>query len=291
MANHSQALASHLISQTHSSILLLESLSLITPQDASLIRSRLPSPHGPLPSLSPSQNTATQLPPQAQAPQPQPTSPVKSSPNNFAPKDSWGTSWEPRQPPPLSPGVPPLPARAPTQTQEVRAKALWDYSGSEADDLTFRSGDSIIIDEEVNDQWFRGRVIPQGQSYPLPKSGLFPSTYVEKQQSSSSPLPPQQMIPYGQQQQQLQPQYYQPPPNQMMMQPPTQMMAMAPQQIEEEKKKGRFGKIGGQLGNAAVNGFGFGAGVSRLSPDYHYICPRANEIRTKGGGRGRPGSC
>ena len=32
----------------------------------------------------------------------------------------------------------------------------------------------------VNEQWYRGRVIPQGQGYPLERSGLFPSNYVEK---------------------------------------------------------------------------------------------------------------
>lgn len=32
----------------------------------------------------------------------------------------------------------------------------------------------------VNDQWSRGRVIPIGHSAPLPRSGLFPSNYVEQ---------------------------------------------------------------------------------------------------------------
>lgn len=70
--------------------------------------------------------------------------------------------------------VPALPVRSAPEPQVNRARALWDYQGGEADDLQFRSGDTIIIDEEVNDQWFRGRV--EG----APKTGLFPATYVEK---------------------------------------------------------------------------------------------------------------
>ena len=33
----------------------------------------------------------------------------------------------------------------------------------------------------VNDQWFRGRVIPTGQHVPLERAGLFPSNYIEKE--------------------------------------------------------------------------------------------------------------
>lgn len=70
--------------------------------------------------------------------------------------------------------VPALPVRSTPEPQVNRARALWDYQGGEADDLQFRSGDTIIIDEEVNDQWFRGRV--EGAA----KTGLFPANYVEK---------------------------------------------------------------------------------------------------------------
>jgi hypothetical protein len=56
----------------------------------------------------------------------------------------------------------------------IRARALWDYSGTEADDLQFNQGQTIIIDDEVNDQWCRGRVEGEG------RTGLFPSNYVEK---------------------------------------------------------------------------------------------------------------
>jgi hypothetical protein len=63
----------------------------------------------------------------------------------------------------------------------------------EPDDLRFRAGDIIIVDEEgmskcdhrkltaVNNQWYRGRVIPSGQQIPQDRSGLFPANYIEKE--------------------------------------------------------------------------------------------------------------
>ena len=45
------ALASHLISQIRSNLSLLEQLSVIQPQDADQIRTKLPPPNGPFPSL------------------------------------------------------------------------------------------------------------------------------------------------------------------------------------------------------------------------------------------------
>lgn len=147
------ALASNLINQTLNSIFLLESLSLITPADAHAIRSKLPPPSGPFPSLDP---PAPYSPPPPQLHQSfsnlrvgQSASYSSQSPNDNA------------QPPTQS-GIPALPQRMPPQ-QEQRARALWDYSGTvclmnlgkyqtkhlqERDDLAFRAGDTIIIDEQ-----------------------------------------------------------------------------------------------------------------------------------------------
>jgi hypothetical protein len=85
--------------------------------------------------------------------------------------------------------VPPPPSAAsrappPKPTALNRATALWDYgqgASGDDDDLTLAAGDTIIIDEEINDEWMRGRTIPQGRSMPLAKQGLFPSNYVERQ--------------------------------------------------------------------------------------------------------------
>lgn len=84
--------------------------------------------------------------------------------------------------PPASPArasrAPPAAPRAPA---EIRATALWEYGqGGDDDDLAFMEGDTVIIDEEVNDEWLRGRTIPKGRTAPLPKSGLFPSNYVQR---------------------------------------------------------------------------------------------------------------
>ena len=114
-----QTLATHLINQTLSSLSVLETLEIISRDDASRIRSMLPNAYGPFPSLSQPQSPQisqnfSQLsvgpasPPPAQV-SPQPTS----------------------QPPPTHSHnalVPSLPARAPTR--EIRARALWDYSGT-----------------------------------------------------------------------------------------------------------------------------------------------------------------
>lgn len=85
--------------------------------------------------------------------------------------------------------VPPPPSAAsrappPKPSAQNRATALWDYgqgAAADDDDLTFAAGDTIIIDEEINDEWMRGRTIPQGRTIPLAKQGLFPANYVERQ--------------------------------------------------------------------------------------------------------------
>ncbi|WVQ72370.1 hypothetical protein IAR50_001922 [Cryptococcus sp. DSM 104548] len=249
------AFASHLINQTLSSIALLESLSIINPSDASLIRQKLPSPTGPFPSLAPLSPSASFA-----------NLSITQSPS------SWAVQHrdEPQQPQSVvsTPGpAPTLPPRQrPGHPPEQRAKALWDFSGTQADDLQFRSGDVLIIDEEVNDQWSRGRVIPNGHHAPLPRSGLFPSNYVEKlepqQQQSQQPAPyyqsspgPGGMVPYQPPQH---PYYDNKQPMHMM--PPQQQMQGGVVMQQPEQNKGKYGKLGGQLGTAAVTGVGFGAG-------------------------------
>ncbi|EIW70468.1 hypothetical protein TREMEDRAFT_68076 [Tremella mesenterica DSM 1558] len=260
-------LASHLLAQTTSAIGVLESLGIISSQDASLIRSKLPSPAGPFPTLTP------------------------PSPRN----DVSGPFGRMNMGPPGQQqiGPPALPARR----AEVRAKALWDYHGTEADDLVFRAGDMIIIDEEVNEQWYRGRVIPPGQSVPIERSGLFPSNYVEKlsahspvqapgpgpsgqyygssPQSSHPPGPMYQPPPqqgYNQYEKQYQQYPGQPQHGQMMLAQPPPVPAPAPIVVQqEEARKGKFGRLGSQLGNAAVSGAGFGFGSAVASEMVHSI--------------------
>ncbi|WWC62137.1 uncharacterized protein I303_104728 [Kwoniella dejecticola CBS 10117] len=268
-----QAFASHLINQTLSSIALLESLSIINPADASLIRQKLPSPTGPFPSFAP----------------PSPSSSfaglnISQSPTSWTVRHAREESIHspPHQqqqvqaPPPQQAPAPSLPPRG--KPAETRAKALWDFNGTEGDDLQFRSGDIIVIDEEVNEQWYRGRVIPNGHQVPIPRSGLFPSNYIEKlppAQFYSSPPPPpmqqpprQMMVPYQGSAQSYHDQ--KPPPGQMQMMPPHQQM-QGGVVVQEQQKDSKFGKIGGQLGTAFTTGIGFGAGSAIASEAVHAI--------------------
>ena len=96
--------------------------------------------------------------------------------------------------------------------------------------MRFKTGDTIIIDEEgecahgrgssVNSQWFRGRVIPQGEQFPRDFCGLFPSNYIQKGDAPLKAMVPLQSPPP--------PTIYQPPP--------------------PEDRHGRFGKLGEQVG-------------------------------------------
>jgi len=64
-------------------------------------------------------------------------------------------------------GVRPLPPQAQTKPS---AKALWDFNGSNPDELSFKAGDIIIIHEKTGDWWkgeSRGTV------------GLLPGNYVQ----------------------------------------------------------------------------------------------------------------
>lgn len=94
------------------------------------------------------------------------------------------SSVAPREAPHAPAAVAPPPVRRQSSTSapaEKRATALWDYGqNGDEDDLVFSAGDTIIIDEEENENWCRGRTIPKGRSVPLPKKGLFPANYVQR---------------------------------------------------------------------------------------------------------------
>ena len=122
-----QTLATHLLNQTLSSIAILETLNVINASDAHLIRSKLPSPTGPFPSLT------------APLPAPAPQDLAQSfgglsvNPTNAyaqnqptSPQQHYQSPTHSFQPPP-APAPPSLPPRA---RSEQRAKALWDYSGA-----------------------------------------------------------------------------------------------------------------------------------------------------------------
>jgi hypothetical protein len=166
-----QALASHLVSQTLASVGLLETLQLISPADANEIRTRLPNPYTQFPALA------------MNAPVPPAGATHTGIVGGMAGMNLQSPQFNQPQSPPAQaqpahvPG-PALPPRntPPAYSNEVRARALWDYNGADPDDLRFRQGDIVIVDEEVNKEWFRGRIV--GGS--MEKGGLFPANYVEK---------------------------------------------------------------------------------------------------------------
>jgi len=60
------------------------------------------------------------------------------------------------------------------QGSPTRFKALFDYTASETNEISFKEGDIITLVEKYSDNdWWKGRLLNN-------KEGLFPSTYVEE---------------------------------------------------------------------------------------------------------------
>ncbi|KAG5353149.1 hypothetical protein C0989_009994 [Termitomyces sp. Mn162] len=156
-----------------------------------------------------------------------------------------------------------LPPRAPTLPQRtplVQVRALWPYNENhEGDDLSFAAGDIITITEENNADWWTGTV--NG------RSGLFPSSYVEK--LSPSPTPSISKAPFvtnsttSGSKTPYRPfgaAYHgrdvPPPPGQGVNSVGLQ------EQNGKEEKKSKFGKYGDTMAHSAAGGVGFGAGAA-----------------------------
>ncbi|KAA1466813.1 BAR-domain-containing protein [Dentipellis sp. KUC8613] len=78
---------------------------------------------------------------------------------------------------------PVIPGRVPKWLEKDKKKlvrALYDFSGS-VDELSFRTGDEIVVVNEVLDDWWMGEVGG--------KKGLFPTSYTEVVERSPSPSP------------------------------------------------------------------------------------------------------
>ncbi|KAJ8487621.1 hypothetical protein ONZ45_g14273 [Pleurotus djamor] len=170
-----------------------------------------------------------------------------------------------------------------TNRSLFQARALWAYNEDrrEANDLTFRQGDTIDVTEETNSDWWKGRVNGGPE-------GVFPSNYVERLASEKAPYqpppPPQPAAPIGVPgyapppprhgfAPPPQPGYAPPPPHPGYAPPPPNpgyhgyapapvpAPAPAPPPAEEPKKSGFLsGGLGNTLAHSAVGGVGFGAG-------------------------------
>ncbi|GAA5894937.1 hypothetical protein JCM5296_000921 [Sporobolomyces johnsonii] len=176
-------------------------------------------------------------------------------------------------------------------------KAVWDYNKTQPDDLGFKQGDIITIEEEVNGDWWKGSL--NGQT------GLFPCNHVERIESAEpvrAPPPPPPSQPYNPSYNSFAPPppsygappapapqfayqtpqgYGTPPPGNTYNQygggekqsyapppPPPQVIVQQqpPQVVVEEQKKHKFGgKFGRQMGTAFAGGIGFGAGSALAS--------------------------
>jgi myosin I len=72
---------------------------------------------------------------------------------------------------------PPIKARRPVpppiEPQLPKCKALYPYSASDSDELSFQEGEIIYIVSEDSSGWWNGKLITG-------KTGLFPSNYIEK---------------------------------------------------------------------------------------------------------------
>ncbi|CED84176.1 Adaptor protein GRB2, contains SH2 and SH3 domains [Phaffia rhodozyma] len=248
-------LRAHLNSITQS-LQALESLSLIPPSDASLIRSKLPSSEALANANTGKQDQYNRSSYGGSAGlQPSSISSPGGSMLDVSVGNGYNSGGIHRAPPPI-PG---------DSSERVEAVAAWDYSGNAADDLSFRKDDRIIVVDELNPDWWKGRLANDYSSNP--RIGLFPSSYVNKLPSNNNWANKHQ--PPSQPQQQMQPYYAPPPPSQMQSyQPPPPPQNQQVQQVQQAGQVGppvapkpsRFGGMGQVLATSAVGGVGFGAG-------------------------------
>ncbi|KAI8338520.1 SH3 domain-containing protein [Chlamydoabsidia padenii] len=172
---------------------------------------------------------------------------------------------------------PPPPPNYATATSLESVEAMYDFHGQNSEDLSFQRGDIIQVTEHVNNDWWKGTL--RG------RTGLFPSTYVQKcmtprkekptppstpSRNSMPPPPPPASGNYG---------YPLPPPSNTVTNyayppPPAQqynnggyapppVQSVPEQQVSSSsggnvasKASGMFSKVGGQIANAATLGFG-----------------------------------
>jgi len=160
-------------------------------------------------------------------------------------------------------------------------RAKYDYNATEAEDLSFKKGDLVVILQKLSSDWYKGHIKNETTI------GVFPLNYVDiisqtefeafartaapapelkpylpPQQGYSSPAPQQPPLKeqesYGGYSQFPPPStnYYPPPQQQLQQAPPQQFQQQ--QQQQPPKSHDHLKKFGSKLGNAAI----FGAGAT-----------------------------
>lgn len=80
------------------------------------------------------------------------------------------------------PQIVPQPRKQSTHEYEKFRKALFDFTGQNNDEITFKSGDIITVIDEIDKGWWLGEVHL--------KKGIFPVNYTEDYDPQKHPLPP-----------------------------------------------------------------------------------------------------
>ncbi|KAK4699203.1 LAS seventeen-binding protein 1/2, partial [Phenoliferia sp. Uapishka_3] len=229
----------HLLTRVLSDLSFLTNSGVLSPSALAAIKSHLP-----FPSLPPTLRQVE-------------SSPEEQVASGSAPPRATGAQR----------AVPPPPPRkasglSSNSVRKVRCEAVWDYPREQPqrDDLHFKAGDIIILEEEMNPDWWRGSIDE--------RIGLFPANSnfdLHNTTTSPSPSPssPSHYIPnvgpgYNSEKS---PQEHQPPQSYHPPQP-QQPFNQAPQPPPQPPSSNKYKKFGGQMGMSVARGAGFGAGVA-----------------------------
>ena len=91
-------------------------------------------------------------------------------------------------PPPAYPTPPVAPAGPPALAY---ASALYQYNAQDAGDLALMPNDKIVVTEYMNNEWWKGKNERTGQE------GIFPATYVRREEKAVQPTPAPAPSNYG----------------------------------------------------------------------------------------------
>lgn len=80
------------------------------------------------------------------------------------------------------PPIVPQPRKHSTHEYEKYRRALFDFTGQNNDEITFKTGDVISVIDEIDKGWWLGEVHS--------KKGIFPVNYTEEYDPQKHPLPP-----------------------------------------------------------------------------------------------------